>query len=220
MTSNCTHAKVEAASQRVHGPLEAAELDVRRYHGLVGTRCGTSAAEFVSPRSAGEGAREVKTGAAWLVLALWVCGVAGCRHEAPVSNGWIHGDSGQRWQAVGKHLRGLDVAMVEIGYRYQELYWAGVDSNWDYADYQQSKIKLSLKNALERRPKRRSSAEQLFLPVLDAMNQAVATRERAAFDEAFGALTASCNSCHAAEGVASFYVERPADRQSAIRAPR
>jgi hypothetical protein len=110
--------------------------------------------------------------------------------------------------------------MVEIGYRYEELYWAGMDSNWEYADYQLTKMKLSLENALERRPKRRSSAEELFLPSLDELERAAAKRERAAFEEAFGGLTSGCNSCHVAEGVASFHVEPPSVRQSPIRAPR
>ena len=73
--------------------------------------------------------------------------------------------------------------MVEIGYRYQEFYWAGMDSNWEYADYQLTKMKLSLENALERRPKRRPSAEELFLPSLDEMKRAVATGQRGAFAE-------------------------------------
>ena len=161
----------------------------------------------------------MKRESAWLGLALWACVAVGCHHE-PARKGWIQGDPGQRWETVEKQLRGLDVAMVEIGYRYEELYWAGMDSNREYADYQVTKIRLSLENALERRPKRRSSAEGLFLPVLDEMRLAIATRERAVFEEAFGGLTASCNSCHVAEGVASFRVEPPEVRRSPIRTPR
>jgi len=110
--------------------------------------------------------------------------------------------------------------MVEIGYRYQELYWAGVDSNWEYAGYQVKKIDLALENALERRPKRRASAGTLFVPALEQVEQAIALRKRTAFSEAFEKMSAACNSCHAAEGVASFYVEAPTDRTSSIRAPR
>jgi hypothetical protein len=161
----------------------------------------------------------MKSKAAWLGLALWVCaGSAGCRHETPADT-WIQGDSRERWATVARQLRGLDVAMVEMGYRYQELYWAGADANWEYADYQLRKLELSLETALERRPKRRSSAEALFLPSLGDMNQAIAGKERLGFDEAFAGLTAACNSCHSAEGVESFRVERPADRPSPIRAP-
>lgn len=155
-----------------------------------------------------------------LVFAVWIFATVGCRHGVAAKNAWIHGDSDQRWTIMERHLRGLDVAMVEIGYRYQELYWAGMDSNWEYADYQLIKMKLSLENALERRRKRRSAAEELFLPSLDEAKRAVASRQRARFEEAFAGLTAACNSCHVAEGVASFYVARPEDRPSPIRAPR
>ncbi len=125
-----------------------------------------------------------------------------------------------RWTTVARHLRGLDVAMVEIGYRYQELYWSGVDSNWEYAAYQLKKIDLALENALERRPKRRASAEAVFVPSLGEVKQAIAQKQRPRFEEGFSGMTAACNSCHAAEGVASFHVELPTDRQSSIRAPR
>jgi hypothetical protein len=161
----------------------------------------------------------MKRKALWPMLALWGFAAVGCHHET-AANGWIQGDSGQRWQTVERHLRGLDVAMVEMGYRYEELYWAGVDLNWEYADYQLAKVNLSLENALERRPQRRASAEELFRPLLDEMKRAVAARERAVFEKAFGELTAGCNACHVAEGVASFHVEPPSIRQSPIRAPR
>lgn len=161
----------------------------------------------------------MSTKAGWLAAAFLICVAAGCRHRAPADS-WIQGDSDERWATVARHLRGLDVAMVEIGYRYDELYWAGIDSNWEYADYQVAKVMLSLQNALERRPKRRPSAEELFLPALDEVKRAVGMRDSAAFERAFGALTAGCNSCHSAEGVASFYVEPPSVRRSPIRAPR
>ena len=158
---------------------------------------------------------------ACLAFAMWVCGTAvACRHEAPTNGTWIRGDSGVRWTTVARHLRGLDVAMVEIGYRYQELYWAGADSNWEYADYQLKKIDLALGNALERRPKRRASSEAVFVPSLGELKQAIALKQLSRFEEGFSGMTAACNSCHVAEGVASFYVEQPTDRQSRIRAPR
>ena len=109
--------------------------------------------------------------------------------------------------------------MVEIGYRYQEAYWAGTDENWDYADYQLTKIKLTLGNALERRPKRRASADELFSEPLGEISRVVAAKERRGFEKAFAGLTRACNECHAAEGVESFRVEQPSDRPSPIRAP-
>lgn len=163
----------------------------------------------------------MRTQIARLALAVCACAtLSACRHHASEKKTWIQGGSHERWTTVERHLRGLDVAMVEIGYRYNELYWAGVDSNWEYADYQAKKIDLALKNALERRPKRQASAGTLFVPALEEVEEAIDSREQAAFGEAFERMSAACNSCHAAEGVASFHVEAPTDRTSSIRAPR
>ena len=162
----------------------------------------------------------MQTATACFALVLCMCVATGCRHDTLAQNAWIQGDSDERWTTMVKQLRGLDVAMVEIGYRYGELSWAGADANWVYADYQLTKMRLALEDALVRRPKRRPSAEELFLPSLDEMRRAVNAKERRGFEEAFAELTSACNSCHVAEGTPSFHVERPTDRQSPIRAPR
>ncbi len=159
--------------------------------------------------------------AAFLAFSVWVCVPAmACHHGLPRDGTWIRGDAGTRWTTVARHLRGLDAAMVEIGYRYQELYWAGTDSNWEYAEYQLKKIDLALENALERRPKRRASAEELFVSSSRELKRAIALKQRPEFDKRFAGMTAACNSCHVAERVASFHVEPPTGRQSPIRAPR
>ena len=81
------------------------------------------------------------------------------------------------------------------------------------------KIGLALENALERRPKRRASAEEVFVPSLGDLKRAIALKQLAGFEEGFSEMTAACNSCHVAEGVASFHVRLPIDRQSPVRAP-
>ena len=60
--------------------------------------------------------------------------VVGCQSASVPGGGWLPKPAEARWDAVAIHLRGLDVAMVEIGYRYGELYWGGLDQNWGYAD--------------------------------------------------------------------------------------
>lgn len=58
---------------------------------------------------------------------------------------WIRGTETEQIKTIEKQFRGFDNAMVETGYRYQELYWVGRDQNWEYADYQLAKIKSPLK---------------------------------------------------------------------------
>lgn len=132
------------------------------------------------------------------------------------SDSWLQGTIDERFDTVTKHLRGLDMAMIEIGYRYQELYRAGASDNWPYANYQVNKIRQSLANALERRPKRSVSAQEHFLPALEVMDEVVAQEDREQFIVSFVAFTNACNTCHVAEEVPSFVVVPPDQRTTPI----
>lgn len=146
-------------------------------------------------------------------------GTAPMLDSVPPDAAWLAGGEGdERFVAVARHLRGLDVAMMEIGHRYAELHWAGQDRNWPYAEYQATKIRTALRNAVERRPARATSAAMLDAP-LDSVLAAVERQDAGAFAERFETLTATCNSCHAAERVAFMRVVPPTARQSVIRAP-
>jgi hypothetical protein len=149
------------------------------------------------------------------LLASHGCGLA--RRETadiatPPSKGdegaWLKGSVDDRFAQVAKHLRGFDVAMAETGYRYVELYWAGTEGNWRYAEYQLAKIRTAIANGVERRPRRAQSARMLD-GALEEVSQAVGKRDRGAFASAFGTLTATCNACHQAEGVAFMTVRVP-----------
>jgi hypothetical protein len=69
----------------------------------------------------------------WLSVLILLLGCSGEDKGRPT---WLRGDTDARFATVEKHLRGFDATMVEVGYRYVELYWAGRDANWSYADYQ------------------------------------------------------------------------------------
>jgi hypothetical protein len=123
----------------------------------------------------------------------------------------LSGTNDERFARVAKHLRGFDVAMVETGYRYGELYWAGQDRNWDYAKYQIEKIRTAVRNGVERRPKRAQSA-QVLDGALPGVEEAITTRDPALFTERFSVLTATCNACHQAERVPFIHVRPPTVR--------
>ena len=141
------------------------------------------------------------------------------RDSIPYELAWLaEGSTEQRFLKVARHFRGLDQAMIEIGYRYEELYWAGRDANWPYAVYQLQKIRLTLANAVERRPRRAPSALMLDPPLAD-LERAAAGKDESAFAARFRALTETCNGCHAAEKVEFMRVTPPSERPSVIRAP-
>ena len=66
--------------------------------------------------------------------------------EQNIQGEWIKGTEAQQLETIEKQFRGFDNTMVEVGYRYKELYWAGQDKNWEYANYQLEKIKLTIEN--------------------------------------------------------------------------
>lgn len=93
--------------------------------------------------------------------------------QEAVQGQWIKGNEQKKLETIENQFRGFDMAMVETGYRYQELYWAGQDENWEYADYQLEKIQKAIENGLERRPKRAPSAHHFLTVTLPQMSEAL-----------------------------------------------
>jgi hypothetical protein len=168
-----------------------------------------------------------------LVLALGACTLAAlawrqtravtsadARHSAVTDNEWLVGSPGAQLHTVEQQLRGLDVTMAEIGYRFTELYFAGLDGNWDYANYQAQKIDLALRLALERRPKRSQSSQPFLNEDLPFVSEAITARDPAGFRQALDRLRTACMKCHTDENVPYFTVELPERRLSPIRTIR
>lgn len=135
----------------------------------------------------------------------------------PPADDWVRGPQAEKFQLVSKHLRGFDMAMVETGHRYSELYWAGQDRNWDYAAYQLDKIRLTIELGIERRPKRAASAQQFLTNAIPPMKQAIEKKNADAFDAQFKMLTLSCNICHAMEQMSFVQIRPPEHRASPVR---
>jgi hypothetical protein len=166
--------------------------------------------EEMTGRARGNGAFGALLGGA---LAAASCGSPGV---APGGT-WLAVQPEARVRQLETHLRGFDVAMLETGHRYVDLYWAGRDGNWAAAAYQVEKIRLAIENGLERRPKRAASAAPFLTGPLASLGEAAAARDAVLFADRFEALTTACNACHAAEKVAFFEVRPPESRVSPIR---
>jgi hypothetical protein len=158
-----------------------------------------------------------------VVAALAAGGGGGCsRKPAPdqavaAAPAWLRGEGETRYAEIESHLRGLDVAMMEIGYRYAELFFAVQDRNWDYADYQAGKIELALKLAVKRRPKRAASTNAFLDEEWPAVLAGVRSRQPGQAADAMERLRTACMKCHVAEQVPFFTVQRPEHRLTSIR---
>jgi hypothetical protein len=155
-------------------------------------------------------------GTVQLALCVLLTGCADQPRAAPTERSWLDADGDDPGATLARHLRGLDVAMIEIDHRYAELYFAGLDGNWPYAAYQLVKLRLVMELAVERRPARAAAAQAFFYPVLYGLEDAVRLEDSDAFAVRFQDFARACVSCHEAEQVASFGVEIPRDRRSSI----
>jgi hypothetical protein len=158
----------------------------------------------------------MKAARTFLGAALVVCG---CRipSDGSPTPAWLSREPERQRVQLERQLRGFDVAMLETGHRYVELYWAGRDGNWDAAAYHVQKIRLAIENGLERRPKRADSARPFLAGPLAAVDAAISERSSELFAARFEGLTAGCNACHEAEQVGFFEVGPPRVRTSPLR---
>jgi hypothetical protein len=148
----------------------------------------------------------------------WACARGPAPEQSPPAGAaWLRGEGEARFAQIESHFRGLDVAMMEIGYRHTELYFAVLDRNWDYADYQAGKIELALKLAVERRPKRAASASAFLGEEWPAVLAGVRSRQPEQAVLAMDRLRTACMKCHVAEQVPFFTVQTPERRLTAIR---
>jgi small-conductance mechanosensitive channel len=117
---------------------------------------------------------------------------------------------------IEEQFAGFSGTMVEISYRYKELYWAGQDENWEYALYQIEHIEEALEQGFMRRPEREASAQQFVNQSLPEIEAIANEGDKEAFLVSFTELAAACNTCHNMEEVEFMVVDIPKVRTSVI----
>jgi hypothetical protein len=145
---------------------------------------------------------------------------SGCRQvndEPAGSEGWLKGDVQQKFETIAGQLGGFGRIMWEVDYRFQELYWAGQDMNWEYALHHVLEIEETLEDGLERRPARAGSARQFLTSALPEVEKAIESGDQELFEKRFQVLMSTCNSCHVLEEMPFITVNLPLARRSSIR---
>jgi hypothetical protein len=124
----------------------------------------------------------------------------------------------QKFKAIQKQFRGFDLAMVEVGYRFNSFYFAIKDKNYDLAIYQWDKIKKAIINGTYRRPKRKTNSETMFLNTqYKTMKTALTKKDEKLIWQEYSQVKQSCNACHAAERVPFIKVIDPEYRWQPIQ---
>lgn len=86
--------------------------------------------------------------------------------------------------------------MVEVGERYQNLYWAAKQGQWDFAEYQVEEIEDLVHRVQLARPKRAVTAQEFLDKAIPSMMSALKTQDWASFREGFLNLRTACMHCH------------------------
>lgn len=108
----------------------------------------------------------------------------------------------ERFRRLQFILRGTDIPMWEISYRFDMVYEALGLRNYDMATYQWEKIRDSLRGAALKRPNRRPNAEGIFLGgVYEEVAAAFKTKDANKAWEGFDLARGACMSCHEAENL-------------------
>ncbi len=127
-------------------------------------------------------------------------------------------NSEEKFKAIQKQFRGFDLAMVEVGYRFNTLYFALKDKNYDLAHYQLDKIKKSIENGIQRRPKRKENSKIMFLDgQYKIMKEALNKKDEKHIWQEYENTKKLCNACHSAERVPFIEVVDPKYRWQPIR---
>lgn len=144
-----------------------------------------------------------------------------CQNEEKVyesgSGGWLRGTEQEKFDEVANQFGGFSRTMIEVAYRYSELYWAGQDENWDYAEHQLEHLIETLEDGLTRRPARAESAQDFINHTVPTMEEMIRAENKEEFLQGFRSLTTACNACHAKEGESFIVIKEPEIRTSPVR---
>ncbi len=99
---------------------------------------------------------------------------------------------------------GLGTVMIEYGNRLARLYFAGQAGNWDMAKYQLDEMREIQEVGEITRPNRAPMLKAFESNYLDAVDKAIAAKDKAAFGNAMADATAGCNGCHKASSGATW----------------
>jgi len=94
---------------------------------------------------------------------------------------------------------GLGEFMSNIQVHHAKLWFAGINQNWELADFEIHEIKETLEDIMKYQSEREESKTiPIIYPLLDSVQLAIEKKSLNSFKSSFAALTNTCNSCHKA----------------------
>jgi hypothetical protein len=143
-------------------------------------------------------------------------GLEGGQAKPPSANWLLDAkDDQERFRRLQVYSGGTYEQMWQVGYRYQQVYHAIVDKNWELGTYHWGKLRDVLNVALMKRPNRTPNAEAMFLDkTWKQLEEALRARNSKQAESSFLAQRGACMACHVAEGM-PFLNDTPIFRDTA-----
>jgi hypothetical protein len=121
----------------------------------------------------------------------------------PPSNSWLldANDDTERFRRLQLVAGGTDIPMWEVAHRYEELYVAIQNNNWEMGVYHWEKLRDRMNTAAMKRPARTQNLEGMFLNngVWQSMHDALTSKDAGRMRQQFQAVRQACINCHVAE---------------------
>ena len=150
-------------------------------------------------------------------LAMFV-GAPAMADQAPLTDWRKDGSDAEKLENVIRATPSASRIMIEMGERYQNLYWAGKQGKWEFAEYQVEEMEALVKLLQLTRPSRAATAQD-FLDegAFEQLEEALEKKEWGAFYKAYDHMRAQCMICHARNDHAFITLpEHPATASSPV----
>ncbi len=111
-------------------------------------------------------------------------------------------------------LPSLGDLMVITQLRQFKLWYSAQAANWKLAEYQDEQLEKTLSRIAALYPETQKINQSQILrervtPALGELRRAVANKDKAGFEKAYGQVTDACNACHRLTGVGFIAVRTP-----------
>lgn len=148
-----------------------------------------------------------------LLLGLLAVAMSGAAAASETGTDWRKsGDIPNKVERLVEALPNAANIMIEVGARYQNLYWAAKQGKWEFAAYQAEEIKELIEKLQIARPKRAASAREFLGVVFPVLPEAVKTRDWKKFEVAFERMRHECMVCHGKNEMG--FVQLPVPRRA------
>lgn len=148
-----------------------------------------------------------------ILLVLVTMGIPGVATAAESVSDWRKSaDTQQKLERLIEALPNAANIMIEVGARYQNLYWAAKQGKWEFADYQAEELKELIEKLQIVSPKRADTARGFLSVVFPVLPEAVKTRDWKKFEVAFEQMRHECMICHGKNEMG--FVQLPVPRRA------